>query len=337
MYFCSADQALRNRRENGGYSQWNASPSSEIISTNQENASRRIFEDYAKLRPSSPPKTQSLSSPVFTMGSCFAREIEKAITNFKGNIVSMDNDLIDRPEFRDTNGNPRSGFFHRFTPKAMLQEFQIAVDELPGWELEDSLLFNSGESCLDFNYWEAGLPKDRDSTLRRREIARQLVGNFKDSSLIILTLGFNETWLHKPKGFHCNKIDPKYLHSHKDEFELHVLDCNEVLECLTAIHDLIQRHHNTGDYQLVVTISPVPIQISFQPCDIIIANEYSKSTLRAAAGSFCASRDNVSYFPSYEMVRLTRPDLAWRPDRVHVNKSMVNAIVQSFMKSYFDF
>ena len=332
----SADEALKNKRVNGGYSQWNASPSSSVISTCPESASRRIFEEYAVLRPPAPPTKHESDSPVFTMGSCFAREIENAIILHGGNVVSIDNVKIDRDEFKDINGKTRSGFFHRFTPRAMLQEFMIAVDEIPGWDMEHSLIFFAGESCLDFNYWEAGLPRDAGSTLSRRKIAADLVRNFKESSLIILTLGLNESWVHKPTGLHCNRIDPKIIHSRREDFELEILGYEEVLTCLSGIYELIQRHHKSGDFQLVVTVSPVPMQTTFQSCDIIIANELSKSTLRSAAGFFCSGIQNVTYYPSYEMVRFTKPELAWRPDRVHVNKSMVQHIVRNFIDVYFN-
>ena len=331
----TAQQALSTRKSNSDYLTWNKSSSSSVLSKNPHNASNRIFDDYAIPNlPNSLRKHSLDTSKVFTMGSCFAREIERALRKRKGNITSMNNSLTNTREFHDASGNFKSGFFHRYTPTAMLQELQIACTDVPEWDIKQSLIFNNGEVFEDFNYCEVGFPADLNSITYRRRIANQLVSNFKSSDVIILTLGLNESWLHKPTGLHCNRINPKILHKSKEDFELHILSHTEVSSCLKEIHALISKFHVSGKFELVLTVSPVPMRASFHTTDIVLSNEYSKSTLRSAVGEFCMSHDNVSYFPSYEMVRYSKPNLAWRPDRVHINPEMVQKIVDCFIETY---
>ena len=330
----NADDALGLGRSNS-YGVWNSGPSGDI-STNPTHASRRIYEGYAKVHAPPPDRVLDLHAPVFTMGSCFAREIEAALRAKGGNVVSMDMARMDRPEFRDANGKIRNGFFHRFTPRALWHEFKIAFDELPSWDPERSLLFPYGEVFVDFNYWSvAGFDESLAAHRVRRALAKEFVRKVTESELVILTLGLNESWLHKPSGFHCNRINPKVLARRADEFELHFLDYPETLFCLEDIRRMLKAYHRTGDFVLVVTVSPVPLTMTFSGTDVIIANERSKAILRAAADTFCNGAPDVRYFPSYELVRFSAPELAWRPDRVHVQGPMVQHVVDTFCEAYF--
>jgi hypothetical protein len=100
------------------------------------------------------------------------------------------------------------------------------------------------------------------------------------------------------------------------------------------MHDLIARHHRDGQFQMVVTVSPVPLSATFSGQDIVVANMESKSILRAAARALVDRHANVSYFPSYEMVLYSAQEKAWRPDRIHVNPELVAHITGRFVASY---
>jgi hypothetical protein len=104
--------------------------------------------------------------------------------------------------------------------------------------------------------------------------------------------------------------------------------------CLEAIHDLLRRRHLDGRFQMVMTVSPAPLSATFTDQDIVVANAESKAVLRAAA-AFTAGREDVHYFPSYEMAAYSSPALAWRPDRVHVTGKLTRHIVKTFMRAYY--
>lgn len=330
----SVAAAVRNTKNNKN-ADWNVSASSSELSSNPEDASNRIFDGYARVRPEYHGKRLNKNSPVFAMGSCFAREIESALISRGCNVVSIDG-RIEIPEFQDARGGVRAGFFHRFTPMAMLQEFQLAFGELEGWN-EASLIFGDNPARVtDANYWHVpGSDTTLQSTLIRRKLAAELVRASASADIVILTLGLVESWLHKPTGFHANRVPPGVLIKRADEFELRIISVDETLHCLNEIRSLLKRHRSTP-FEIVVTVSPVPLQKTWTNKDIIIANLDSKSTLRAAAAAFCQATDNAHYFPSYEMVTYSNVDLAWRPDRVHVNKGMVKHIVETFTGAYYE-
>jgi hypothetical protein len=88
--------------------------------------------------------------------------------------------------------------------------------------------------------------------------------------------------------------------------------------------------------RFVVTVSPVPLHATFTGQDVVIANAYSKATLRSVAGAFCATHDDVDYFPSYEMVMFSNQAKTWGKDRRHVDSGLTTHIAQTFIDNFIE-
>ena len=327
--------AISNFRENS-HTTWHSAKSSKLVSTNPADASFRVYGGMANIRADYPGPKLKKDAGVFTMGSCFAREIEGALLAMGGNVTSVDRRLITNRYFADGNGIYRDGFFHRFTPRAMLHEFKAAFGEFPGWDQSKSLILQAGKGVHDLNYWPI---IDTDNTLEatvfRRQTAHDLVRRAAKADVIVLTLGLTESWRQVSTGYDLNRFSP-HLKKTPHDYTFDVLDYENVMACLEEIHALLHRHHETGNFQLVVTVSPVPLGSTFTKQDIVVANQTSKSTLRAAAGSFCQGKLGVNYFPSYEIVLHSRQAEAWRPDKLHVRHELVRHIVRNFITTYFE-
>jgi hypothetical protein len=119
-----------------------------------------------------------------------------------------------------------------------------------------------------------------------------------------------------------------------DRYELHVTNFADNLSNLEAIHALLKEfgHH---DVRIIVTVSPVPLMATFSAEDVVVANTYSKSLLRAVAQEWAAKYENVHYFPSYEIVQNSDPRLTWEEDRRHVKGQVVQHIMRLFLRNYF--
>jgi tetratricopeptide (TPR) repeat protein len=111
------------------------------------------------------------------------------------------------------------------------------------------------------------------------------------------------------------------------------MDYHDVLVELEAIHRLLASHGHP-DFKLLLTVSPVPLNATFRPIDVMAANAYSKAVQRAAAESFVLAHDNVDYFPSYEMVIMSDRRLAFEKDNRHVQGPMVDRVVDRFLHAY---
>ena len=86
------------------------------------------------------------------------------------------------------------------------------------------------------------------------------------------------------------------------------------------------------------TLSPVPLNVSFVGYDAITGDCISKSTLRIAIQNVIQRQQNknVSYFPSFEIVRWLAPmyEQPFGKDdgsMAHVNDSLIEDIVHSFI------
>lgn len=318
-----------------GHSHWNRGPDSATRSDFPEDASNRIFDGYADVRPTYAGPRFAADAPVFAMGSCFAREIEQALARRGGNVTSLDA-TVERPEFHDTAGHVRPGFFHRYTPAAMAQEFRWPFGRQPGWA-DDALVFDQpGGDAIDLNYSARCADNGRDAIRVRREVAGALVRKAAHARIVVVTLGLTEGWVHLPTGLAINAMDVRLVRRHRSDFALQLMEFKDAIRALEDIHETITAEHVDGGFHLFLTVSPVPFRATLTPEDVIQANMTSKATLRTAATTFAGRHANVHYFPSYEIVAYSDPVLAWRPDRIHIEPAMVAHITDRFIRTVYE-
>jgi hypothetical protein len=68
--------------------------------------------------------------------------------------------------------------------------------------------------------------------------------------------------------------------------------------------------------------------------DIVVANAWAKSLLRALAQEWAMAHANVDYFPSYEIVQNSDRAAAWERDLRHVRGTGVQHIMDLFLQKY---
>jgi hypothetical protein len=68
----------------------------------------------------------------------------------------------------------------------------------------------------------------------------------------------------------------------------------------------------------------------------VVANSYGKSVLREVAQLIRDEFDQVDYFPSYEMVVLSKEAATWEHDLMHVTDPFVRRIVDTFVRNYIE-
>jgi hypothetical protein len=120
-----------------------------------------------------------------------------------------------------------------------------------------------------------------------------------------------EIFVNRASGKVANQKSDYYAGGGRIETEFRQASFAENLAVMERIADLITAE-KPGTL-IYVTVSPVPLQRTFSGQDVYVANNLSKSTLRAALGQLAVNRKNVRYFPSYEMVMAAR-DEAWEAD-----------------------
>jgi len=275
------------------------------------------------------PKFQvAKDAKFFAIGSCFARNVEFSLRDKKFDVLSLDLTLPD--EVRQKVAYSPNEVMTKFTTHTMENELRCAFTDLP----------------IDHGFIEMNPPKVWNPQLHRigelpRELqletalaVRNTVRKVAEADVVFLTLGLTETWWDRETETPLNDapIDWKFA-KRTGRFEFRNSNFEQNRTSLMNVINLIREHSSTRP-KFIVTVSPVPLLRTFSDQDIIVANSYSKSVLRAVAEEVHRSEEDVDYFPSYEMVTYSPRHLAWRHDQRHVEPAQVWKITGKFRDLY---
>jgi len=277
-------------------------------------------------------KIVTKESKVCAMGSCFADEMGWALRSRGVNIG-------DHGEVRELKHILyRWGTF--FNPKNIADCLDRIINN--SWEIEDRhFAFNEAEKVYWYLFMKIransnDLDEVKDKLYEVEEFWRKWLF---ESDTVIFTLGLVEAWVDKKNGrswqsFYGNALSSK---SYKDLAELKVLSYEE---CLSSVRECINLVSNYGEKKnIIVTVSPIPLEYTFRDLDVIVANRYSKSVLRTVAEQVTSENEHVNYFPSMEIVTdcVGWPN-AYKDDKRHIKVDVFNErIAPLFIENYCDF
>lgn len=267
---------------------------------------------------------------IFTIGSCFARNIELALRENHFNIPSAD---VKFPQEELWEGTKlHSGLLNKYTPQSMLNELEFALEGK--YKAEDFLICSDSNKYLDLQLHTNRAVSFERGIKRRAEIKR-LVKNFVTSAdVIIVTLGLIEVWWDDKSKLYLNEAPSKKLiEKHKGRFFFETMKPEDVFESVSKVVDLFKKH-SKKDTWIMLTISPVPLARTYRDKEVIVANMYSKSVLRVAAEIESEKSDSVEYFPSYESVMLSDRKKLWQDDLIHLEYPAVKRITDRVVEEY---
>ena len=279
---------------------------------------------------------------IFTLGSCFAREIEEKLHSAGMKILNMSYSLpqkyriggrwLNNEEYRKnglTTENERS-ILNKYSIRSMIDAIQIS-SSLDKIDIENFLIEHKGKYLNPYQHLP--LPLDKNEAI---ELFFTSMAQFKKisvSELVIITLGQTELWFDKNTRKYINGSPPTLgLNKTDSRFELHIPNISEVMEDLRELVCIIKEKAATA--QIILTVSPVPFSRTFSPEDAITSNSLSKSMLLIAARDLADRLDYVDYFPSFEMVTSSHRAWAYEPDMVHVMPRCVEQVVTQFIEDY---
>jgi len=267
---------------------------------------------------------------IFTMGSCFARNIERRLTEIGFEIPMRTADL---EEILESFGHSPD-YLNKYNTGAMSAEFQWALEgKLP----DDETLFVETSNGVGHDLFMTSAARTKNTIGEVRAMRRSMqqgMQSIRDCRIIIVTLGMAEAWRDLKSGLHINQAPPASIaQAEPDRFVLEVMSYEEILADLEAIHAMLTKLGHP-DFKMLLTVSPVPLLMTFRPMDVITANSYSKSVMRAAAEAFVFRHGNVDYFPSYEPITMSERKITYTIDNRHVQSGAVARVVDRFMSLY---
>lgn len=240
---------------------------------------------------------------IATAGSCFAQHIGRAL-RARGFTVL---DAEPLPEGVDAKVAERFGYgiySARYGNIYTVRQFVQLVSEVLGWITPADAVWEK-----DGRYYDAMRPSVEPEGLRSPELVamhraahlaavRTLLG---ETDVLVFTLGLTEAWMHAPSrtvyptapGTLAGQYDPA-LHSFVN------FGYEDVRRDFIKLRRLL--HQFNPKIRILLTVSPVPLTATAGDDHVLVATTYSKSVLRAVAGSVAAQFDDVDYFPSYEII-----------------------------------
>jgi GSCFA family len=269
----------------------------------------------------------------YAIGSCFARGIENALAARKVVVESA------APEFAklqpaNTKGSGL-GFTNKYTTYSILNELRWALDpdaEFP----RDSIVPLTKTTWYDPHTNPTLEFADLEETLERRALMQAVTKRIRNCRAVVLTLGLAEVWRDVKANVFVNRTPmPSLFKTDPDRYEFQLSSFGENWANLEAIHALLSQYGHP-DVHIIVTVSPVPLMNTFSMMDIVVANTWAKSLLRAVAQEWAAAHSNVDYFPSYEIVQNSDRTAAWDRDLRHVRGAGVQHIMDLFLGNYLE-
>jgi tetratricopeptide (TPR) repeat protein len=273
---------------------------------------------------------------VFTIGSCFARNIEANLGALGCKVPMLS---LSFPT-EELSGQPRSAM-NRFHPPAFRQclEWTARIHDRDGivtWaDCESMAIRSSGppqETFFDMDMAGA-IPVSQARFIERRQHIYDIFSTVFSAACMMMTPGVVEAFKDLETGLYIYGAPTnRAMLSQPGRWRFEALSFERCQEDMLAAIDVVRARN--PDIKILVTTSPVPLGVTFSGRDVRIANTYSKSVLRAVCDVVAMSRPMVDYFPSYETVTLSNPAIAWNADRLHPTQALIGKIVARMTDTY---
>ena len=269
----------------------------------------------------------------YAIGSCFARGIESALAGGKVIVESA------APEFaklQPANKEPSGlGFLNKYNTYSILNELRWALDPNAAFP-RDSIVQLSRTTWYDPHTNPTLELVGFEETLERRALMHTVTRRIKECRAVIVTLGMAEVWRDVKADVFINRTPiPSLVKTEPDRYEFQLSSFAQNWANLEMIHRLLTTYGHS-DVHIIVTVSPVPLMNTFSTMDIVVANSWAKSLLRAVSQEWAAAHSNVDYFPSYEIVQNSGRVAMWEADLRHVKGPRVQQIMDLFVGSYIE-
>lgn len=269
----------------------------------------------------------------YAIGSCFARGLEHCLEMHGIPVESAAREFAKlQPAKKGVSG---LGFTNKYNTYSILNELLWALDPEAAFPLESIVRLTKTawydphtNPTLSF----AGL----EETLERRAVMQAVTKRIKSCRAVVVTLGLAEVWRDAQADVYVNCTPiPSLFKTEPNRYEFHLTTFAQNWANLEAIYALLSRYGHP-DFHVVVTVSPVPLMNTFSTMDIVVANTWAKSLLRAVAQEWAAVHSNVDYFPSYEIVQSSDRSATWERDLRHVRGTGVQHIMELFLRKYLE-
>ena len=134
---------------------------------------------------------------IFTIGSCFARNIESELRK-RGFVIPMF-DLFQRPEFKHLDAS----VINNYGTPSIYNEIAWAFGEEP-YDPDMHIVEVIGNKFADIHLSPGMRAEPREVVLERRQAIFEAYKTAAECAVVVMTLGLSELWFDTHSGFYIN-------------------------------------------------------------------------------------------------------------------------------------
>lgn len=255
--------------------------------------------------------TISKTTPVASIGSCFAEEFARHMHEAGFNYVKAEADLF----------ASSANWGRVYTVPCLRQIVEYSVDEGYPLRVEPSAK-GWFDPLREYSTPYYPTREQAETAIRAHRAASRKA--FSDAELLIVTLGQNEAWVERESQTVWARIPPKEtIERQPRRFEPREFSLEEneqwLSRAFTALLGLNPR------LRFLITVSPVPAAATFVDPDVITRSFANKCLLRTVAARVICRFPQARYFPSFEMTLAYNPR-TFKADNRHVKNETVGRI-----------
>jgi len=238
-----------------------------------------------------------------TAGSCFAQHISRYLRARNATVVDLEPgppalSAVNAAKYGYRIYSARYG--NIYTVRHLLQLTEEALGRFAPsdavWE-RDGRFFDAMRIGVE----PEGLPSADAVRRHRQQHLVQVRRLFAKADVFVFTLGLTEAWTHRESGTVYPTAPGTIAGSHRpDMYAFRKFDFLEVHKDFVKFRRLAMKLN--PELKFLLTVSPVPLAATASDKHVLVATTYSKSVLRAVAGTLADEFENVDYFPSYDLL-----------------------------------
>jgi hypothetical protein len=239
-----------------------------------------------------------LPDKVATAGSCFAQHLSQMLVQHGFHYLVTEAAAPD-PLDQGNYGIFSAAYGNIYTVRQLLQLFNRAygvfrpVDK--AWTRDDGRLIDPFRPQIHRSGYSTATELETDRT-RHLGCVRRV---FEECDVFVFTLGLTEGWVSEEDGavfpLASGVAGSGHGHYRFENFSVESMQAD-----LAALIDRLRTVNRS--VRIVLTVSPVPLIATYENRHVLVSTTYSKAALRVVADLVSRGREDVVYFPAYEII-----------------------------------
>jgi hypothetical protein len=282
------------------------------------------------------------NTKIVAAGSCFAQHVARHIQKRGYNFLQSElpHSIFSKKSFDDAHGGTFNydSFSARYGNLYTARQLRQLIDRSYGrfspisgaWQRQDGMFVDPFRPQVEPD----GYVNPTEVALDRLHHLAAVQSALENADVFIFTLGLTEAWLDKRDGA-VFPVAPGVAGGVFDP-SIHEFRNFTVAETVNdMLYSVDQIKAVNPDVRVLLTVSPVPLNATYEPRHVLQSTVYSKSVLRVAAQELIEARTFVDYFPSYEII--TSPQARGRyfaNDMRTIEDAGVNHVMDVFFSHY---